>query len=66
MKIPNTKGTASIVQTNGINGEIDNYLVSIKNSNLLTDGDYILVNAPSEITFTNKTLCAARTNVKGF
>ena len=49
----NTATTATVSLQNGKNGAKDNYIFNVKNHNQKQDGDYIVLNAPNEITFSN-------------
>jgi hypothetical protein len=66
MTIPESSSTMSILQSNGRNGAQDNYVISVKNYNDLEEGDYIVLYAPNEITFTNYTTCGTRPGIRSF
>jgi hypothetical protein len=45
--------TATVSLQNGQNGAKDNYIFNVKNHNQKQDGDYIVLYAPNEVTFSN-------------
>ena len=49
----NTLTTATVSLQNGQNGAKDNYIFNVKNHNQKQDGDYIVLYAPNEVTFSN-------------
>ena len=61
-----TKSTVIVSQNTGQNGAIDSYTFKYSNNNFLQNGDYFYVNAPQNVTFLNTSVCAAKSNVKGF
>jgi hypothetical protein len=66
MTSADTSSTMTVSQTFGFNGQADNYLFTVKNNNDMTDGDYMLLYAPNEVSISPTALCVAKSGVRGF
>ena len=55
MTTANTATSMTLKQQFGVNGQADNYYLSVMNHNQKQFGDYMLIYAPNEVTLLNTT-----------